>query len=279
MDKSCISNDQHQQLAASGYDSVGDAQARWLPYKMTYDPTHPNATAYNATLSSSLLASHCLFLVDELFVDGIWEQVLNNFLLGTVKRYSTGYDPLSSADIGRVSFMGPDPVRYVWSSGRVNMTGINESMANLAQALTLWVRSTGGRSGGQDGLLRGRATGQVLHYATCAQVAWAWIALPAVLTALTLLVLVATVVATARDQVPVWKSSPLTLLFQGPGGRYWVDEGLVATANAKESDGEDIGTKRGMEKFSARVSVKLGDNDGRGELRLRQVSAVSQKKI
>ncbi|KAI7785014.1 hypothetical protein LA080_008413 [Diaporthe eres] len=237
VDKSCISNDQHQQLAASGYDSVGDAQARWLPYKMTYDPTHPNATAYNATLSSSLLASHCLFLVDELFVDGIWEQVLNKFLLGTVKRYSTGYDPLSSADIGR-----------------------------------------GGRSGGQDGLLRGRANGQVLHYATCAQVAWAWIALPAVLTSLTLLVLAATVVATARDQVPVWKSSPLTLLFHGPGGRYWVEEGLVATANAKESDGKDIGTKRGMEKFSARFSVKLGDNGGRGELRLRQVSAVSQKK-
>lgn len=94
--------------------------------------------------------------------------------------------------------------------------------------------------------------------------AWAWITLPAVLTALTLLVLAATVVATARDQLPVWKSSPLTLLFHGPGGRYWVDEGLVAIENANKLNGEDMGTKRGMEKFSARVSVKLGDNDGEG---------------
>lgn len=289
VDKSCISNDQHQQLATAGYNGVGETENRWLPYKVTYDPTRPNATAYNTTLSASLLASRCLFLVEDLFVDRMWDEVLDVSFFGTVKRDSGGYNPTYSKVLGRPSvfFTGPDPLRYLWNSGRVNMTRINDSMANLAQALTLWVRSAGakGRGGGQEEFFSTRATGQVLHYATCAQVTWAWIALPASLTALTLLCLAATMVTTAWGRVPVWKSSPLTVLFHGPGGRYWVDEGLLAAATTnksaattKRSDGDNIMTEIGMEKFASRVSVKLGDNGGQGELRLRQVAAVSKKR-
>lgn len=69
VDKSCISNDRHQQLATAGYNGVGESQTRWLLYTVTYDPIRPNATAYNTTLSASLLASRCLFLVEDLFVD------------------------------------------------------------------------------------------------------------------------------------------------------------------------------------------------------------------
>lgn len=288
VDKGCINAEQQQRLAAEGYDKVSDNQTRWLPYKVTYDPTQPNATAYNDTLSFSLLANHCLFLVDELFVDGIWSQALTGFLLGTVKRYSPGYDPLNEAtpiqttledriSLGRTSFKGPDAVRYMWNSGRVNMTGIRDPMENLAQALTFWVRSAGGGVPRQDGIFNRRVTGEVLHYAICAQVAWAWLALPAALTVLTLLLLASTMQATSRGRLPVWKSSPLTMLFHGPGGRYWMNEGLVATNAATKPGSEDTSTKRGMEKFAARVSVKLGDNGGHGELRLRQVSAVSKR--
>lgn len=298
VDKSCISNDQHQQLATAGYNCVGETQTRWLPYKVTYDPTRHNATAYNTTLSASLLASRCLFLVDHFFVNSLWNEVLDVSFLGTVKRRSGGYNPyyIKAEDVGgpSVLFTGPDPLRYLWNSGRVNMTRINDSMANLAQALTLWIRSAGprGRGGGQEEFFSTRATGQVLHYATCAQVTWAWIALPASLTALTLLCLAATMVTTARGRVPVWKSSPLTVLFHGPGGRYWVDEGLLAAATTKKSaattersaatikrsDSDNIMTEKGMEKFASRVSVKLGDNGGQGELRLRQVAAAAKKR-
>lgn len=287
VDKSCMSNDQHQQLATAGYNGVGETHTRWLPYKVTYDPTRHNATAYNTTLSASLLASRCLFLVEDLFVDRIWDEVLGVSFFGTVKRRTGGPNPWSSQAEFNILFEGPDPLRYLWNSGRVNMTRINDSMANLAQALTLGVRYAGakGRGGGQEEFFSARATGQVLHYATCAQVTWAWIALPASLTALTLLCLAATMVTTARGRVPVWKSSPLTVLFHGPGGRYWVDEGLLAAtttkksaATIKKSDGDNIMTEKGMEKFASRVSVKLGDNGGQGELRLRQVAAASKKR-
>lgn len=295
VDKNCINNDQHQQLATAGYYVVDKTQIRWLPYKVTYDPIRPSATAYNTTLSASFLASRCLFLVEDLFVDRMWDEVLDVSFLGTVKRrhggYSGGYNlyPSQAEDAGTQSvlFGGPDPLRYLWNSGRVNMTRINDSMANLAQALTVWVRSAGakGRGGGQAEFFSTRVTGQVLHYATCVQVTWAWIALPAGLTALTLLCLAATMVTTARGRVPVWKSSPLTVLFHGPGGRYWVDEGLLAAATTKgsaatikRSDGDNIMTEKGMEKFASRVSVKLGDNGGQGELRLRQVAAASKKR-
>lgn len=298
VDKSCISNDQHQQLAIAGYSGLGENQTRWLPYKVTYDPTRYNATAYNTTLSASLLASRCLFLVDDQFVNRMWDEVLYDSFLGTVKRnrrhWNHLYSPPEDVRKPNVLFGGPDPLRYLWNSGRVNMTRINDSMANLAQALTLWVRSAGakGRGGGQEEFFSTRVTGQVLHYATCAQATWAWIALPASLTALTLLCLAATMVTTARGRVPVWKSSPLTVLFHGPGGRYWVDEGLLAAATTKKSaattersaatikrsDSDNIMTEKGMEKFASRVSVKLGDNGGQGELRLRQVAAAAKKR-
>lgn len=276
VDKDCVSDDQHQQLAAAGYDGVRDAQSRWLPYKVTYDPTLPNAVEYNATLSYSLLASHCLFLVAD-----NWVRSMNGFPLGTVQRLSADYDPLSTRGSGRPLFLASDTLLYIWNSGRANMTGVSEIMDNLAEALTLWGRSTRGRTWGQDGLgvFNRRVTGQVLHYATCVQVTWAWLALPAGLTVLTVLLLAATMVTTTRGQLPVWKSSPLTMLFHGPGGRYWIDPLLFATDTSKKPDGEDAITRRGMEKYAAMVSVKLGDNGGRGELRLRQVSAVSQKSI
>lgn len=56
---------------------------------------------------------------------------------------------------------------------------------------------------------------------------------------------------------------------------------LIASwvCSTSKSSGDEMGTKKRKEKSSARVSVKLGDNGGRGELRLRQVSAVSRKRI
>lgn len=193
---------------------MGNTQTRWLPYKVTYDPTLPNATIHKNTLSYSLLDSHCLFLVDEASVDGIWGQALSRFLLGTVKRYSPEYDPFSGVNqvrttlgdrisLGWTSFGGPDAVRYLWNSGRVDIKDVRDSMENLAQALTFWVRSAGVGDGAQQGILNRRVTGEVLHYATCVQVSWAWLALPAALTALTLLLLILTVRATAVGQLPV----------------------------------------------------------------------------
>jgi len=77
------------------------------------------------------------------------------------------------------------------------MTSMNEKLASLAQALTLWIGSNG------DATYSRRAEGDVLHYAVCARLTWAWISLPAALTGLALVMLALTVAATSRRVVPM----------------------------------------------------------------------------
>lgn len=67
------------------------------------------------------------------------------------------------------------------------------------------------------------------------------------------------------------------MLFYEAGGSCWINERLVAADDAVNQYGEGTNTKRGMEKFAASISVKLGDNGGgHGELRPRQVGEVSK---
>ena len=50
-------------------------------------------------------------------------------------------------------------------------------------------------------------------YQLCYKIQWARIALPATLVLLSLTILIATMIKTARSPVPAWKGSPLAILF------------------------------------------------------------------
>ena len=76
---------------------------------------------------------------------------------------------------------------------------------NLALSMTNVVRTT--NTSGPFGLYDG--TG----YQLGVQIHWPWITLPAVLVAMSLIILIVTIVQTARSPVKAWKGSPLALLF------------------------------------------------------------------
>lgn len=113
------------------------------------------------------------------------------------------------------SFSGPIELQTLYNSSNVSFAGINQTFDNIATGFTNYMRLNG------NATFSAPAQGVVWHYATCLNVRWPWIALPASLVALTSLVLLPlTIFFTARAEVPVWKAHPLPFILRGP----FVDE-------------------------------------------------------
>lgn len=253
LDLECVTDDDRGSLVENGYDV--DAGGRWLPYNITFDPSS-NAVNASSTFPESLLTRDCLYIIDKSFVDTLWQKLLSPLLVGSVNRSADG------ADINYI-FQGTEQLLHLYNSGNVSMASIDEKFANLAQALTLWMRAYG------DPRYSRRAEGDVLRYAVCLRVTWAWISLPATLTGLVLVMLALTVATTARSAVPVWKLFPLAVLLCGPAGDDWVDRNLLAadTSKAVTNLTRDDGSIDDMSRLSSKISVQLLQQDGKYQLR------------
>lgn len=261
LDLECITDDDRGSLVENGYD-VDDA-GRWLPYNITFDPSS-NAVNASSAFPESLLTRDCLYIIDKSFIDTLWQKVLSPLLVGSVNRSEDGVDV-------NYIFQGTEQLLHLYNSGKVSMASIDEKFGNLAQALTLWIRANG------DPRYSRRAEGDVLQYAVCLRVTWAWISLPATLTGLALVMLALTVATTARSAVPVWKLFPLAVLLRGPAGDDWVDRNLLAadTSKAGSDSTRDDGSLDDMSRLSSMISVQLLQHDG--EYRLRQVGVRPQQ--
>ncbi|KAF7517335.1 hypothetical protein G7054_g13841 [Neopestalotiopsis clavispora] len=82
-------------------------------------------------------------------------------------------------------------------------------MSNVSESLTHLLRKNGHAN------YSAAVLGHAQHYATCIEVRWGWIALPAVLTLLTLVLLICVIVTANAEQEPVWKDSPLVWIIRG----------------------------------------------------------------
>lgn len=263
LDLECIMDVDRKNLIEIGYHV--DAVGRWLSYNTTFNITS-NSINVSSPFLESLLGNDCLYIIDQNLIQHISYDILQPFLAESVNRGDSN-DP----DYQNSFFNGTDQLLDFFKSGNVSMASIDEKFARLAQALTLWVRANG------DEKYSRPAEGEVLHYAVCVRVTWAWISLPAALAGLTLIMLVLTVATTARRAVPVWKLFPLAVLLCGPAGDDWVDRDLLSenTSKAgKKSDWND-GSVDGMSTLASMVSVQLLGQDGRYQLR--QVRARSKK--
>ena len=95
-------------------------------------------------------------------------------------------------------------------------------------------------------------TGYGLGY----EIRWLWIILPAALVASSILILLATMIETARSPVKAWKGSPLTLLFMG------VDSEI------KKNAAGSMERCNGLEESVGKIAVKVGkDHEGNWFLR------------
>lgn len=123
----------------------------------------------------------------------------------------------------------------LYNNGAPSSGNTQALMDRLADSMTNYMRTADQNSS--------NIIGEVNGVQTCVRVEWPWLALPAVLVVATCLLLVATIVATARKaNANVWKSSPLAYLFHGftdearmgaQGGLITVDE-MDAVAGRKD---------------------------------------------
>lgn len=256
LDLQCITDGDRKNLIENGYDL--DNVGRWLSYNTSFFPP-PSPTNSTAPFPESLLANDCLYILEPFFISSLWLDILSPLLVGNVTR-SLARAPASAFGY---AFEGTEQLVHLYNSGNISMASISDKFANLAQALTLWVRANG-----EAGYSR-RAEGDVLHYAVCVRVTWAWIALPAALAGFGLVLFALTVATTARRAVPMWKLFPLAVLLCGPAGEGWVDWDLLAadTSKAGKTSVRDDGCVEGMSRLASRISVQLHVQDGKYQLR------------
>ncbi|KAF2185200.1 hypothetical protein K469DRAFT_750395 [Zopfia rhizophila CBS 207.26] len=123
---------------------------------------------------------------------------------------------------------------------------IDRVLGGISDSMTAAIRLTGrvldynsGYGGGQ-----GPVTGQVLLADTCISVRWGWIALPAAVTLLSLLLLILTLVlgGATGDQL-AWKSSSLPVLFHGLSTAGLASKGELLTATEMEKEANGLRVK------------------------------------
>ncbi|KAI0148250.1 hypothetical protein F4776DRAFT_673498 [Hypoxylon sp. NC0597] len=246
VDTKCITPQERDGLVKEGYKI--DPATRWLGYNTTTEVTltMPAEDAFPASLS----AHNCLYNLDYYTNTGLFRNYLGDFFTGTI----TGQWAEGGCCVG---FDGPQALLSFFNFTDVDFEDVDRKFGDVADSLTRFARENGNPNRSNF------ATGQVLHYETCLNVRWGWIAMPAALAALTLIFFILTIITTERYQLPIWKSNPLAFVFHGPGGpgllstgKPWTSQDQVATLN----------TTQGMELASKDIVIKLEDVDGQAHL-------------
>lgn len=168
----------------------------------------------------------------------------------------TQEDYLIAADATIHEWLGPllsgnasvlVPANDVISNFNGKIANMTTTFNRMAQYLTVAYRNSPGSDLTDPG--GAQALGVAWENQTIVRVRWAWLSLPAVLLAATLVFLGATILGNSRGKVGVWKSNTLALLFHGLGS--WGGEGMDHVSE--------------MEEKAKRIWVRLvdeGDEEG-----------------
>ena len=235
LDKECLSPHERSSLTSAGYDLT--KPSRWLPYNATFNPT--SSLAPDAPFPQSLFAHKCLYLVDEIFDDSLSESYLSIFFSGTLQ---AEYAQEPGTFVG---YNGPQNLQTIYNYGDVDFDRIDSIFHNISESLTMYIRQNGQANHSEQ------AIGQVEHYATCLKVEWGWIALPAALAVMTLILLMAIASISHTTGVEVWKSSPLILIFHN------FISGPRVEALRQEEETHNINKLHGMKKVAETIQVRL----------------------
>lgn len=126
------------------------------------------------------------------------QQYLVTFLAGYVEK-------APELDMSDPEWMG-----QLFNDGSATLDTVNDTWAALADSLTVQMRQAG------DAINSAPAEGNTWHTETCIIVEWVWLSYPAALLVGTILFFFAAVIhSTSHSSQPVWKASPLALLFHG----------------------------------------------------------------
>ena len=115
---------------------------------------------------------------------------------------------------------GPQILQTIYNYGDVSFDRVESTFQNVSDSITSFFRQNSFSKNDP-------AKGVVLHDQTCLSMQWAWLAFPSILVLSTLVFFIAMIIDTrpTGNRVPIWKSSPLALVFHGlesPNG-YHID--------------------------------------------------------
>lgn len=148
----------------------------------------------------------------------------------------------------------------LWNEGNISIQSISSTMDSMATSFTNHVRtikfdsaSNSSKPGQEDA--PSFVLGTVYETTVCTRFDWKWLLFPIVLVFATLVLLAFTVVSSYYDsqQLPIWKSSLLPLLFYGFERK---SQTLDQTVNGEDEKGERDGLL-GKEQLSAFSSEKI----------------------
>lgn len=251
---SCLSPEERSRLVQEGY-SVAQSWLRYnFPCNITsLDPGDPEVGWYDpvAGYPYSMDARGCTFMFGpylDLTLQTLFRRI--EFFDGIVAGPG---QPSISTDRSFDSFSGPVELQTLYNSSRVSFASINRTFDNIATGFTNYMRQHGNAN------FSAPAKGVVWHYATCLNVHWPWIALPASLVALiSLALLPLTIICTSRAEVPVWKAHPLPFILRGP----FVDEDSLPDGQGpRHAQSVDS-----LENMVKEVKVRLDQADGEAKL-------------
>lgn len=245
VDTTCLSADERQSLTSAGYDL--DQNAKWLPYKLTFDPldqslngSQPQNLSANASFPQSMLVHECLYAFINLFIYDLWEGYMIDLFTGIVKG-DTGHDSLLGI-ITRIN--GSEALQTIYNFGNVSFDRVNQVFDNISDSMTDFFRLQ------TLPKYNNPAQGLVSRDQTCLGVRWPWLVFPATLVLLTLAFFVAILIESRPRTVagtPVWKSTPLALLFHG-----------LDLLDTREMDGDDVDR---MEVLAREITIRLDNTD------------------
>lgn len=231
VDTQCTSAQENASLSQLGYDLKG----RWISYNTTLGTNNITMNfSTNAEFPLSLYAHKCVYTMDYFFESTLWEY-LDDLMDGNVTSGIT-----EGMVMGEV--MGLQSLQKLYNSSYTNLKLIEDAFQNISDSLTTQIRLNGIPSQSIP------VTGQTLHYATCLNVHWPWISLPASVMMSTCVLLVLTMIKVHRDAMPSWKTTILPILFNGPE----LNTGTLLT------------TEKSMEEKAAKIKVVLHNVAGQG---------------
>ncbi|VUC30181.1 unnamed protein product [Clonostachys rosea] len=198
LDTQCTTTDESHQLTAAGYDLIAAALGRWLPYNVT--------TGYSSSPSTATYI-RCVYAIGYLLAIYIWLHYIDVVLHSTLNT-STVDGPNNARLLSFVE--GGAPLQAIWNMGDISYARLEKMFRNVSDSLTAAVCAAG-RPGVTE-----PARENVMHYATCVELRWGWLAFPAALVVASWALLGMTVRATAGQLL--WNASPLALALHWPNG-------------------------------------------------------------
>lgn len=251
---SCLAPEERWKLGNEGYD-VAQSWLRYnFPWNVSiFDPDNPESIWYNtgAELPLSMEARGCAYVFGP-YLDLVFHKFFEKIM------FYDGIVAGAGSSCNRIdrcfnSFSGPFELQELYNSSKVSFASINQAFEKIATGVTDYMRQNGNAN------YSAPAGGVVWHYATCLNVHWPWVALPASIVALTSLVLLPlTILSTAKAEVPVWKAHPLPFILRGP----FVDEDSLPDEQGRRPDL----SVDSLENMVKEVSVRLDQAEGEARL-------------